>query len=40
MSLMCSLQVCKAQEGPCGHEKVMAVVALLLLAGGAYFFLA
>lgn len=37
MSLMCSLAVCKAQEGMCGHEKVMLSVALLAALGfGAY----
>jgi len=41
MSLMCSLQVCKAQPGMCGHEKVMLGVAALLAAGaGVYFLLA
>jgi len=29
MSLMCSLAVCKAQVGMCGHEKAMLSVALL-----------
>jgi hypothetical protein len=38
MSVMCSLAVCKAQEGMCGHEKVMFGVALLAAIGfGAYF---
>ncbi len=38
MSLMCSLAVCKAQEGLCGHEKAMFGVALLAAFGlGAYF---
>lgn len=37
MSLMCSLAVCKAQQGMCGHEKVMLSVALLAALGfGAY----
>jgi hypothetical protein len=27
MSVMCSLAVCKAQAGLCGHEKVMFSVA-------------
>lgn len=37
MSLMCSLAVCKAQQGMCGHEKVMFSVALLAAIGfGAY----
>jgi len=40
MSLMCSLQVCKAQAGMCGHEKAMLGIAVLLVAGaGAYLFL-
>ncbi|MDO8356392.1 MAG: hypothetical protein Q7U76_08400 [Nitrospirota bacterium] len=38
MSVMCSLAVCKAQEGLCGHEKVMLSVAVLAAIGfGAYF---
>ena len=38
MSVMCSLAVCKAQEGMCGHEKVMLSVAMLTAIGlGAYF---
>ncbi|HXX73602.1 MAG TPA: hypothetical protein VEI50_00555 [Nitrospiraceae bacterium] len=38
MSLMCSFAICKAQEGMCGHEKVMLSVALLAAIGfGAYF---
>ena len=38
MSVMCSLAVCKAQEGMCGHEKVMLSVVLLAAIGfGAYF---
>ena len=38
MSDMCSLSVCKAQAGMCGHEKVMVSVALLAAFGfGAYF---
>jgi hypothetical protein len=40
MSVMCSLAVCKAREGMCGHEKAMLSVALLLVAGvGAYLLL-
>jgi hypothetical protein len=40
MSVMCSLAVCKAQAGMCGHEKVMLSVAALLVAGvGAYLLL-
>ncbi len=38
MSVICSLAVCKAQDGMCGHEKVMLCVALLAAFGvGAYF---
>ena len=40
MSLMCSMQACKAQIGMCGHEKVMLGIAVLALIGaGAYFLL-
>ena len=38
MSVMCSLAACKAQQGLCGHEKVMFSVAVLAAIGaGAYF---
>ena len=39
MAIMCSLAVCKAQAGMCGHEKVMLSVAALAAAIGlgAYF---
>ena len=38
MSVMCSLAVCKARVGMCGHEKAMLSVALLAAFGvGAYF---
>lgn len=37
MSLICSLSVCKAQQGMCGHEKAMLSVAILVAIGfGAY----
>lgn len=37
MSIMCSMAVCKAQQGLCGHEKVMLSIALLAALGaGAY----
>ena len=40
MSVICSLAVCKAQGGICGHEKVMLSVAAILVAGvGAYLLL-
>ena len=38
MSVVCSLAVCKAQAGLCGHEKVMLSVAALTALGlGVYF---
>ena len=38
MAIMCSLAVCKAQAGVCGHEKVLLGVAALAAIGlGAYF---
>ena len=38
MSVMCSMAICKATVGMCGHEKVMLSVALLATIGfGAYF---
>jgi hypothetical protein len=36
---MCSLQVCKAQTGMCGHEKAMLGIAVLLAAGAGIYFL-
>jgi len=38
MAIMCSLTVCKAQAGMCGHEKAMLSVALLaaIIGLGAY----
>ena len=39
MSLMCTLQVCKAQPGMCGHEKVMLGIAALLVAGAGVYWL-
>lgn len=39
MSVMCSLAVCKAQEGLCGHEKVMLSVAVLAVIGVSAYFL-
>ena len=39
MSVMCSLAVCKAQAGMCGHEKVMLSIALLAAFGVSAYFL-
>lgn len=33
MSLMCTLQICAATPGMCGHEKAMPGIAVLLAAG-------
>jgi len=38
MAIICSLAVCKAQEGMCGHEKMMLSIGLLAALGlGTYF---
>jgi hypothetical protein len=38
MSVMCSLALCKAQTGLCGHEKAMLGIAVLAAIGfGAYY---
>jgi hypothetical protein len=39
MSVMCTAQACKAVEGMCGHEKLMLLVALLAIGGGAAYLL-
>jgi len=40
MAIMCSMQACTQKAGMCTHEKMMLVVGLILVAGGAaYFFL-
>lgn len=39
MSLMCSFTVCKAQQGLCGHEKVMFGVAFLAVVGFSVYFM-
>ena len=39
MSLMCTAQACKAVEGMCGHEKLMLLVVLLAIGGGAAYLL-
>ena len=39
MAIMCSLAVCKAQEGMCGHEKAMLSVALLATINLKAYFL-
>jgi len=33
MAIMCSLAVCKAQAGMCGHEKVMFSIVALAAIG-------
>lgn len=38
MSVMCSLALCKAQTGLCGHEKAMLGIAVLAAIGfGTYY---
>ena len=39
MSVMCTLQACKTMQGMCTHEKVMLVVGLLVIGGGAAYLL-
>ncbi len=39
MSVMCSMQVCTAKPGMCTHEKMMLAVGLMLIVGGAAYFL-
>jgi hypothetical protein len=37
MAMMCSMQGCKEKSGPCGHEKMMMLVALAAMAAAAFF---
>jgi hypothetical protein len=39
MSVMCTMAACKAMQGMCTHEKVMLIVGLLVLGGGAVYLL-
>jgi hypothetical protein len=39
MSVMCTAQACKAVPGMCGHEKIMLIVALVAIGGGAWYWL-
>ncbi len=39
MSVMCTMDACKAMQGMCTHEKVMLIVGLLVLGGGAAYLL-
>ena len=39
MSVMCTVKACKAVPGMCGHEKIMLIVALLAIGGGAWYWL-
>ena len=39
MPVMCTLQACKAMQGMCTHEKVMLIVGLLAIGGGAAYLL-
>jgi hypothetical protein len=37
--MMCSMTACKAQQGMCGHEKVMLGLALLAAFGATAYVL-
>ncbi|MGE3151972.1 MAG: hypothetical protein AB7G48_11660 [Nitrospiraceae bacterium] len=39
MSLMCSMEGCTRQHGMCGHEKMMLVMMVMLMVGGAAYWL-
>ncbi len=39
MSMMCSMQGCPQKHGMCGHEKMMLVMMVLLMVGGAAYWL-
>lgn len=39
MSMMCSMQGCTQQHGMCGHEKMMLVMMVMLVVGGAAYWL-
>ncbi|MDP3597479.1 MAG: hypothetical protein Q8S75_10845 [Nitrospirota bacterium] len=40
MSMMCSMQECTQKHGMCGHEKLMIVMMMMAMIGGAaYWFL-
>jgi hypothetical protein len=36
MSMMCSMQSCKAKSGACGHEKMMMAVGFVMMAAAAF----
>ncbi len=39
MSMMCSMQGCTQKHGMCGHEKMMLVMMVMLMVGGAAYWL-
>ena len=39
MSVMCSMQACTTKSGMCTHEKMMLAAVLVLIVGGAAYFL-
>lgn len=39
MSMMCSMQGCTQKHGMCGHEKMMLVMMVMLVVGGAAYWL-
>jgi len=39
MAMMCSMQGCAKKHGMCGHETMMFVVMIMLMIGGATYWL-
>jgi hypothetical protein len=39
MAIMCSMQACTIKPGMCTHEKMMLVGLVVLIVGGAAYFL-
>ena len=39
MSMMCSMQGCTQKHGMCGHEKMMIVMMVMAVVGGAAYWL-
>jgi hypothetical protein len=40
MSMMCRMEGCTQKHGMCRHERMMLVMAMLIIAGAAYWLLA
>ena len=39
MSMMCSMQGCTQKHGMCGHEKMMIVMMVMAMVGGAAYWI-